>query len=396
MIIKPRVRGFMCITTHPTGCEANVKNQIDYIKRQGSIDAPKRVLVIGSSTGYGLAARITAAFGGGASTLGIFFEKPGTERKPGTAGWYNSAAFHQFAEQEELYAKSINGDAFSTEVKEKAIATIKQDLGQVDLVIYSLAAPRRQHPVSGEVFNSTLKPVGKSVTMRGINTDKEKIQEFSLDAASDQEISDTVAVMGGEDWQMWMDALEQAGVLADGAKTTAFTYIGEKITWDLYWDGTIGQAKKDLDSKVLSIREQLASSGGDARVSVLKAVVTQASSAIPIMPLYLAMLFKEMKANGTHEGCIEQLYRLFTECLYGTNPRTDEVGRLRVDELEMQPEVQASVAQAWANISTENLAELTDFTGYKKEFLNLFGFEMDGVDYDADVNPEVAIRNLVN
>ena len=396
MIIKPRVRGFMCITTHPTGCEANVKNQIDYIKRQGSIDAPKRVLVIGSSTGYGLAARITAAFGGGASTLGIFFEKPGTERKPGTAGWYNSAAFHQFAEQEGLYAKSINGDAFSTEVKEKAIATIKQDLGQVDLVIYSLAAPRRQHPVSGEVFNSTLKPVGKSVTMRGINTDKEEIQEFSLDAASDQEISDTVAVMGGEDWQMWMDALEQAGVLADGAKTTAFTYIGEKITWDLYWGGTIGQAKKDLDSKVLSIREQLASSGGDARVSVLKAVVTQASSAIPIMPLYLAMLFKEMKANGTHEGCIEQLYRLFTECLYGTNPRTDEVGRLRVDELEMQPEVQASVAQAWANISTENLAELTDFTGYKKEFLNLFGFEMDGVDYDADVNPEVAIRNLVN
>lgn len=396
MIIKPRVRGFMCITTHPTGCEANVKNQIDYIKRQGAIDAPKRVLVIGSSTGYGLAARITAAFGGGASTLGIFFEKPGTERKPGTAGWYNSAAFHQFAEQEGLYAKSINGDAFSTEVKEKAIATIKQDLGQVDLVIYSLAAPRRQHPVSGEVFNSTLKPVGKSITMRGINTDKEEIQEFSLDAASDQEISDTVAVMGGEDWQMWMNALEQAGVLADGAKTTAFTYIGEKITWDLYWDGTIGQAKKDLDSKVLSIREQLASSGGDARVSVLKAVVTQASSAIPIMPLYLAMLFKEMKANGTHEGCIEQLYRLFTECLYGTNPRTDEVGRLRVDELEMQTEVQASVAQAWANISTENLAELTDFTGYKKEFLNLFGFEMDGVDYDADVNPEVAIRNLVN
>lgn len=396
MIIKPRVRGFMCITTHPTGCEANVKNQIDYVKKQDAIDAPKRVLVIGSSTGYGLAARITAAFGGGASTLGIFFEKPGTERKPGTAGWYNSAAFHQFAEQEGLYAKSINGDAFSIEVKEKAIATIKQDLGQIDLVIYSLAAPRRQHPISGEVFNSTLKPVGKNVTMRGINTDKEEIQEFSLDAASDQEISDTVAVMGGEDWQMWMNALEQAGVLADGAKTTAFTYIGEKITWDLYWDGTIGQAKKDLDSKVLSIREQLASSGGDARVSVLKAVVTQASSAIPIMPLYLAMLFKEMKTNGTHEGCIEQLYRLFTECLYGTNPRTDEVGRLRVDELEMQPEVQAAVAQAWANISTENLAELTDFTGYKKEFLNLFGFEVDDVDYDADVNPEVAIHNLVN
>ena len=396
MIIKPRVRGFMCITTHPTGCEANVKNQIDYIKKQGPIDAPKRVLVIGSSTGYGLAARITAAFGAGASTLGIFFEKPGTERKPGTAGWYNSAAFHQCAEQEGLYAKSINGDAFSTEVKEQAIATIKEDLGQVDLVIYSLAAPRRQHPVSGEVFNSTLKPVGKNVTMRGINTDKEEIQEFSLEAATEQEINDTVAVMGGEDWQMWMEALDQAGVLAEGAKTTAFTYIGEKITWDLYWDGTIGQAKKDLDTKVLSIREKLASSGGDARVSVLKAVVTQASSAIPIMPLYLAMLFKEMKANGTHEGCIEQLYRLFTECLYSDNPRTDEVGRLRVDELEMSPEVQAAVAESWSNISTENLAELTDFKGYKEEFLKLFGFEMDGVDYDADVNPEVTINNLIN
>ena len=396
MIIKPRVRGFMCITTHPTGCEANVKNQIDYIKKQGPIDAPKRVLVIGSSTGYGLAARITAAFGAGASTLGIFFEKPGTERKPGTAGWYNSASFHQCAEQEGLYAKSINGDAFSTEVKEQAIATIKEDLGQVDLVIYSLAAPRRQHPVSGEVFNSTLKPVGKNVTMRGINTDKEEIQEFSLEAATEQEINDTVAVMGGEDWHMWMEALDQAGVLAEGAKTTAFTYIGEKITWDLYWDGTIGQAKKDLDTKVLSIREKLASSGGDARVSVLKAVVTQASSAIPIMPLYLAMLFKEMKANGTHEGCIEQLYRLFTECLYSDNPRTDEVGRLRVDELEMSPEVQAAVAESWSNISTENLAELTDFKGYKEEFLKLFGFEMEGVDYDADVNPEVTINNLIN
>ena len=395
MIIKPRVRGFMCITTHPTGCEVNVKNQIDYIKSKGAIDAPKRVLVIGSSTGYGLAARITAAFGSGASTLGIFFEKPGTERKPGTAGWYNSAAFHKYAEQDGLYAKSINGDAFSDEVKEKTIATIKEDLGQVDLVIYSLAAPRRQHPKTGEVFNSTLKPVGKDITMRGINTDKEEIQEFSLDAASQQEIDDTVAVMGGEDWQMWMDALAEAGVLANGAKTTAFTYIGEKITWDLYWDGTIGQAKKDLDTKVLPIRDKLAATGGDARVSVLKAVVTQASSAIPIMPLYLAMLFKEMKKNGTQEGCIEQLHRLFTQCLYSDNPRTDEEGRLRVDELEMLPEVQSAVADAWANISTENLSELTDFKGYKEEFLRLFGFEMEGVDYDAEVDPNVQINNLI-
>ena len=231
--------------------------------------------------------------------------------------------------------------------------------------------------------------------MRGVNTDKEEIQEFSLEAASQQEIDDTVAVMGGEDWQMWIDALGEAGVLAEGAKTTAFTYIGEKITWDLYWDGTIGQAKKDLDTKVLAIRDKLGANGGDARVSVLKAVVTQASSAIPIMPLYLAMLFKEMKQNGTHEGCIEQLYRLFTECLYSDAPRTDEEGRLRVDELEMQPGVQAAVADAWSKISNENLSELTDFKGYKEEFLKLFGFEMDGVDYDVDVNPEVAINNLI-
>jgi enoyl-[acyl-carrier protein] reductase / trans-2-enoyl-CoA reductase (NAD+) len=380
---------------HPLGCETNVKNQIDFIKSQPAIDAPKRVLVIGSSTGYGLAARSAAAFGSGAATLGIFFEKPGSESKPGTAGWYNSAAFHKFAEQDGLYAKSINGDAFSDEVKAKTIATIKEDLGQIDLVIYSLAAPRRQHPKTGEVFNSTLKPVGKNITMRGINTDKETIQEFSLEAANEQEIADTVAVMGGEDWQMWIDDLSAAGVLAEGAKTTAFTYIGEKMTWDLYWDGTIGQAKKDLDKRVVSIREKLAAQGGDARVSVLKAVVTQASSAIPIMPLYLAMLFKEMKRDGSHEGCIEQLYRLFTECLYSDSPRTDAEGRLRVDELELRPEIQTAVAEAWSKISTENLAELTDFVGYKHEFLKLFGFDIEGVDYDADVDPDVQIAHLI-
>ena len=395
MIIKPRVRGFMCVTSHPSGCEQNVLNQIDYIKSQAPILAPKRVLVIGSSTGYGLSARITAAFGAGAATLGVFFEKPGLDRKPGTAGWYNSAAFHKQAENDGLYAKSINGDAFSDGVKQRVIETIAKDLGQIDLVIYSLAAPRRQHPKTGEIFNSTLKPVGRSITMRGINTDKEVIQEFSLEAASDQEISDTVSVMGGEDWQMWMDALSDADVLAPGAKTTAFTYIGEKMTWDLYWDGTIGQAKKDLDNKVLSIREKLALSAGDARVSVLKAVVTQSSSAIPIMPLYLSILFKEMKVDGSHEGCIEQLYRLFTEGLYSDNPRLDGEGRLRMDEREMRGDVQAKVAESWAKISTENLNQLTDFTGYKHEFLSLFGFGVAGVDYDQEVDSEVPIENLI-
>ncbi len=395
MIIKPRVRGFMCITTHPVGCEANVKQQIDYVKSKGAIDGPKRVLVIGASTGYGLAARITAAFGCGADTLGIFFEKEGAEKKPGTAGWYNSAAFHKFAEAEGLYAKSINGDAFSDEIKQKTIDTIKADLGQVDLVIYSLASPRRQHPKTGEVFNSTLKPVGKDVTLRGINTDKQEIQEFSLEAATEEEIANTVAVMGGEDWQMWMAALNDAGVLAEGAKTAAFTYVGEKVTWDLYWDGTIGQAKKDLDKRVIGIREKLSAIGGDARVAVLKAVVTQASSAIPIMPLYLSLLFKAMKEDGSHEGCIEQLYRLYTECLYSDSPRLDSEGRIRVDELELRPEIQQRVADDWSRITTENIPELTDFKGYQHDFLKLFGFDIDGVDYEADVNPVVPINNMV-
>ena len=395
MIIKPRVRGFMCVTTHPVGCEANVGQQVDYVKAQGPIpNDSKRVLVIGASTGYGLASRISAAFGAGASTLGIFFEKEGTEKKPGTAGWYNSAAFHKFAEAEGIYAKSINGDAFSDAIKEKTIAEIKADLGQVDLVVYSLASPRRQHPKTGEVFNSTLKPIGKDVTQRGVNTDKETIENFTLVAANQDEINNTVAVMGGEDWQMWIDALDEAGVLADGAKTTAYTYLGDKLTWDIYWHGTIGAAKKDLDKRVINIREKLARTGGDARVSVLKAVVTQASSAIPVMPLYLALLFKAMKADGSHEGCIEQVYGLFKNSLYGDAPIKDEEGRLRADGLEMRPEIQAVVAQMWDDVTTENLLATTDFAGYKREFLRLFGFEIDGVDYDADVDPVVEINNM--
>ncbi|MFT5889318.1 MAG: enoyl-[acyl-carrier protein] reductase/trans-2-enoyl-CoA reductase (NAD+) [Zhongshania sp.] len=396
MIIKPRVRGFMCVTTHPKGCEANVSQQIDYVKAQGTIaDGPKRVLVIGASTGYGLASRITAAFGADASTLGIFFEKEGTERKPGTAGWYNSAAFHKFAEADGRYAKSINGDAFSDAIKEKTIAQIKADLGQIDLVVYSLASPRRQHPKTGEVFNSTLKPIGKDVTQRGVNTDKETIESFTLTAASDEDISNTVAVMGGEDWQMWIDQLDEAGVLAEGAKTTAYTYLGDKLTWDIYWHGTIGAAKKDLDKRVINIRERLAAKGGDARVSVLKAVVTQASSAIPVMPLYLALLFKAMKADGSHEGCIEQVYGLFKNSLYGTAPILDDEGRLRADGLEMRPEIQQAVSDMWEVVSTENLHDTTDFAGYRKEFLRLFGFEIAGVDYDADVDPVVSIANMV-
>ncbi len=395
MIIKPRVRGFMCITTHPVGCEANVKRQIDYVKSNGPIEnGPKKVLVIGASTGYGLASRISAAFGSGADTLGIFFEKEGTEKKPASAGWYNSAAFHKFAEAEGLYAKSINGDAFSDEIKQKTIDTIKADLGQVDLVVYSLASPRRTHPKTGEVHTSTLKPIGKDITMRGINTDKEEIQEMSVEAASDEEIANTVAVMGGEDWQMWIEALQNAGVLAPGAKTTAYTYLGAELTWDIYWNGTIGEAKKDLDQKAAAINNMLAVLDGEARVSVLKAVVTQASSAIPIMPLYLSLLFKVMKERGTHEGCIEQVDLLFRESLFGNSPHLDDEGRWRADYKELQPDVQQAVADLWEQVQTDNIAQLTDFAGYKTEFLNLFGFEIPGVDYEEDVDPQVGIANL--
>lgn len=397
MVIKPKVRGFLCTTTHPEGCAANVRRQIEYTQAQGAIsEGGLRVLVIGASTGYGLASRITAAFGCGASTLGIFFEKPGTEKKPGTAGWYNSAAFHQQAQEAGLYAKSINGDAFSDEIKQIAIDTIREDFGQIDLVIYSLAAPRRVHPKTGVVYSSTLKPIGAPCVQKGVNTDKEQVQDFRLEPATEQETLDTVAVMGGEDWQMWIDALDQAGVLAPGAKTTAYTYIGDKLTWDIYWHGTIGAAKKDLDKRVIDIRQQLAAHHGDARVSVLKAVVTQASAAIPAMPIYLAILFKVMKARGTHEGCIEQIQHLFRYGLYAEAPSYDEAGRLRADALELDPQVQAEVADLWAQIESDNLATLSDFAGYKREFLQLFGFEVDGVDYDAEVDPVVEIANLVS
>ncbi|MDC3404922.1 trans-2-enoyl-CoA reductase family protein [Luminiphilus sp.] len=396
MIIKPRVRGFLCITTHPEGCRENVNRQIRHVQSGGAIDqGPKRVLVLGASTGYGLASRITAAFGAGASTLGVFFEKPGTERKPGTAGWYNAAAFHNAADEAGLYAKSINGDAFSDDVKARVIDLIKEDLGAIDLVVYSLAAPRRTHPKTGVVHTSTLKPIGGDTVQKGVNTDKEEIQEYHLEAANQEEIDNTVAVMGGEDWQMWIEALDEAGVLAEGAKTTAYTYIGEKITWDIYWHGTIGAAKKDLDKRVVNIRERLAARGGDARVSVLKAVVTQASAAIPAMPIYLAILFKVMKARGEHEGCIEQVNRLFRDSLYGSKVGPDADGRLRADNLELNPEVQAEVAVIWETINTDNLKTASDFEGYRREFLQLFGFEVDGVDYDADVNPEVPIAQVV-
>lgn len=393
MVISPRVKGFICTTSHPAGCAANVQKQIEFVKQQGNIaDAPKRVLVIGASTGYGLASRITAAFGGGASTIGIFFEKAAQGKRTASAGWYNAAAFQQAADEAGLYSKNINGDAFSHEIKAKAIELIKQDLGQVDLVVYSLASPRRQHPDTGVLHSSTLKPIGKAVTQTGLDTDKEIIKQFTLEPAAQEDIDNTVAVMGGEDWEMWMSALSQAGVLAEGCKTTAYTYVGEEVTRSIYWDGTIGAAKKDLDRAASAMREQ----GYDARVSVLKAVVTQSSAAIPVMPLYLALLFRIMKEQGTHEGCIEQIYRLFSECLYNASPRLDDAGRNRVDEKEITPEVQKEVEKLWPQVTTENLNDISDFRGFRTEFMQLFGFNVDGVDYEADVEAEVPVNNLVD
>jgi len=391
MIIKPKVRGFICINAHPQGCAANVREQIAYTRAQGPIsDGPKKVLVIGCSTGYGLASRITAAFGSGAETLGICFEKPPTETKTGSAGYYNTAAFHEEAEKAGLYAETINGDAFSTACKEQVIETLRNGIGKVDLVVYSLAAPRRTDPVTGETYSSVLKPIGAPYTAKNLNTDTLKISDVTVEAATDEEIAATVKVMGGEDWELWIDALKDADLLAEGCQTVAYTYLGDKLTWPIYGHATIGKAKEDLDRAANAIRDTLESVGGDARVAVLKALVTQASSAIPVMPLYLSILIKVMKEEGTNEGCIEQLQRLFTECLYSEEVGLDEAGRFRVDDKELRPETQAKVEAIWPQVTEENLFELTDFKGYNSDFLKLFGFGVDGVDYDAETSPLVS------
>ncbi|ENI4126948.1 trans-2-enoyl-CoA reductase family protein [Vibrio fluvialis] len=394
MIIKPKIRGFICTTTHPVGCEANVKEQIAYTKAQGPIkNAPKRVLVVGSSSGYGLSSRIAAAFGGGAATIGVFFEKPGTDKKPGTAGFYNAAAFDKLAHEAGLYAKSLNGDAFSNEAKQKAIELIKQDLGQIDLVVYSLASPVRKMPETGELVRSALKPIGETYTSTAVDTNKDVIIEASVEPATEQEIEDTIIVMGGQDWELWMQALEEAGVLAEGCKTVAYSYIGTELTWPIYWDGALGRAKMDLDRASAALNAKLAAKGGSANVAVLKSVVTQASSAIPVMPLYIAMVFKKMREEGIHEGCMEQIFRLFNDRLYkedGSAPETDEKNRLRLDDWELRDDIQQHCRNLWPQITSENLKELTDYELYKEEFLKLFGFGIEGVDYDADVNPEVS------
>jgi enoyl-[acyl-carrier protein] reductase / trans-2-enoyl-CoA reductase (NAD+) len=395
MIIEPRMRGFICLTAHPKGCEQNVKNQIEYVTSKEKIDGAKKVLVIGASTGFGLASRITSAFGSDAATIGVFFEKEPSEGKTASPGWYNSAAFEVEATKAGLYAKSINGDAFSNEVKAQAIEMIKADLGQIDLVIYSLASPVRQHPTTGVLHRSTLKPIGTTFTNKTVDFHTGNVTQVSIEPATQEDIDNTVVVMGGEDWAMWMNALKSAGVLAPGAKTIAYSYIGPEVTEAVYRKGTIGRAKDHLEATAFEITKQLSDLDGKAYVSVNKALVTQASSAIPVIPLYISLLYKIMKAEGIHEGCIEQIQRLYQQRLFSGNAvPTDEQGRIRIDDWEMRSDVQERIAKLWIESTTESLVELGDLAGYKQDFLNLFGFGFEGVDYLADANEMVQVPSI--
>jgi enoyl-[acyl-carrier protein] reductase/trans-2-enoyl-CoA reductase (NAD+) len=392
MIIKPKIRGFICVTAHPEGCAAHVDEWIKYVKSKGPIaNGPKRVLVIGSSMGYGLASRITAAFGSGAATIGVFFERPSEEGRTATPGWYNSIAFTKAARAAGLYARNFMGDAFSDDIKQQVIAAIKADLGQIDLVVYSLASPRRTHPKTGAVHKSVLKPIGAPYTNKTVDTDKGVVSDVTIEPATEAEISDTVTVMGGNDWELWINALLEAKVLALGAQSVAYSYIGPEVTWAIYKNGTIGMAKNDLERAAKEINAKLKANGnGRAFISVNKALVTQSSSAIPVVPLYIAILYRLMKARGTHEGCIEQMQRLFATQLYNPKgPRFDDAGRVRVDDLEMIPEVQNEVRRIWPAVTTENLERETDIAGYRSEFLKLFGFGLGGVDYEAETEPHV-------
>lgn len=392
MIVNPKFRGFICTSAHPEGCAQNIMEQINYVGTKKKVNGPKKVLVIGASTGYGLASRIVSAFGCGASTIGVFFEKPSSGNRTASAGWYNTVAFEKAAKEAGYYAKSINGDAFSNEIKEQTIKMIKEDLGQVDLIVYSLASPRRIHPVTGETLNSVLKPIGSAYTSKTVDFHNGQVSQVTIEPANEEEIRQTVAVMGGEDWEMWIKALDSAGVLADGVTTIAYSYIGPELTHSIYREGTIGKAKDHLEASAKVIYEQLNKINGRAFVSVNKALVTQASSAIPVVPLYISLLFKIMKEKSIHEGCIEQIHRLFAERLYSQTVLVDEKGRIRIDDLEMREDVQQEVADIWGKVNSDNINAVSDIEGYRKDFFKLFGFGFDNIDYskDVDINLEIA------
>ena len=397
MLIEPRMRGFICLTAHPKGCAQNISNQVAYIKKKGPVEGPKKVLVIGASTGFGLASRITSAFASGAATIGVYFEKPPAEGKTASPGWYNTAAFEEQAQTAGLYAKSINGDAFSNEIKQKTIDLVKKDLGQVDLVIYSLASPVRTHPVTGVTHKSVLKPIGVTFKNKTVDFHTGIVSEITITPSQEGDVENTVAVMGGEDWAMWMDALKKENLLAPGVVTVAYSYIGPHLTEAVYRKGTIGRAKDHLEATAFSITDTLAEVNGHAYVSVNKALVTQASSAIPVIPLYISLLYKIMKQEGIHEGCIEQIQRLFKERLYASGAiPTDAQGRIRIDDWELRDDVQQKVDALWQQASTETLPAIGDLDGYKTDFYNLFGFKVEGINYTEDVNEMVEIPGLVS
>lgn len=397
MIVQPKIRGFICTTAHPTGCAAHVHQWIEYARKQPSLKkGPKKVLIIGASTGFGLASRIVAAFGAKAETIGVFFEKPADGKRTASAGWYNTATFEQEAQAAALYAKSINGDAFSDAIKQQTIELIKKDWhGQVDLVIYSIASPRRTHPKSGEVFNSVLKPIGKSYKNKTVDVMNGIVTDITIEPANEDEIKATEVVMGGEDWEMWIEKLLKNNCLNQNAKTVAFTYIGPEMTHAIYRNGTIGKAKEHLEKTAKILDKKLKTIHGQALISVNKALVTQASAAIPVVPLYISLLYKVMKAKKLQEGCIEQMERLFSDRLYhdGKIP-TDAEGRIRVDDWEMRNDVQAEVKKLWETVNSENLNQISDIQGYRDEFYHLFGFGFNNIDYDKDINVEIPIPSI--
>lgn len=376
MIVEPKVRGFICTTAHPVGCYHNVLEQINYVKSQLPLTVkPRNVLVIGASTGYGLASRITATYAG-AKTIGVFFEKPASDKRTATAGWYNTAAFEKIAHHDGHYAKSINGDAFSNDIKKQTVDLIKQDLGKVDLIVYSLASPRRTDPITGETYHSTLKPLGEIYRNKTVDPLTGTVSEIAIEPANAEDIAHTVAVMGGDDWKRWIDLLRRENCLANDAITCAYSYVGPELTHAIYKNGTIGKAKDHLLATAHTLDQELQKTGGRAFVSVNKGLVTQASSAIPVVPLYISILFKLMKAKKTHEGCIEQIARLFQNFIYtGHSIPVDSEQRVRIDDLEMEADVQQTIAEIWRKISTENVYELSDLKGYRHDFYKLFGFE---------------------
>lgn len=396
MIINPKFRGFVCTTAHPKGCAKNVESAIEYLKESKPIKGPKNVLVIGASTGYGLASRIVATFGAGAKTIGVVFEKPASENRTATAGWYNMAAFEEYANEKGCYAATINGDAFSTEIKEQTIELIKKDFGKVDLIVYSIASAKRVHPITGEVFSSVLKPIEQTFKEKTVNFHSYQVSDMEINPSTEDEVKQTVAVMGGEDWRMWIDSLMEANVLADGAITVAYSYIGPEITYPVYRNGTIGKAKEDLEKTAGIINKELEKINGKAVISVNKALVTQSSLALPVVPLYISILSKVMKEKGLDEGCTQQIYRLFSEKLYKDNFSVDEEGRIRMDDLELRSDVQKEVFDLWKRINTDNIKELSDIEEFRDEFFKLFGFGQSDINYDNEVEQHIDITSIKN